>query len=193
MLLKRNQRKGETFQSIALILCVLMQSSSCKKESAYKMSSQEFVTKASSSNNFEIAAGAIAQEKSTNDSVQLYSQQMITDHTFAELELKTLGDRKNWQVSTTLTANHQQNLQILSTASTEEFDLLFAQLMVESHQETVSLFEIAAANRGVPDIELRSLAAAKLPTLRAHLKEALNLQSLVTPKSSLPEKKILIH
>ncbi len=147
----------------------------------YRMSSQEFVTKASSSNNFEIAAGNLAQTKGTDDSVKRYGQRMVVDHTRAALELKTLADRKNYTVQTTLTGNHQQNFQELNASTTAQFDLKFAQLMVQSHQEAISLFETAAADRGVPDVELRSLAAAKLPTLKVHLQEALTLQSSVTP------------
>ena len=168
---------------VGLILSVSMLTLSCKKDrdSDFKISNQEFVTQASNSNSFEVAAGALAQTKGTNAAVKLYGQHMVTDHTAAGMELKTLADRKNWTVPTGLSPVHQQNLLILSSASNAEFDARFAQLMVQSHQEAVSLFETASADRGVPDVELRSLASAKLPTLKAHLQEALTLQTAVAP------------
>lgn len=183
MLLKRNYRKTGLCQLIALVLSVSMLTISCKKDrdNDYKMSNQEFVSQASGSNNFEIAAGALAQTKGTNAAVKLYGEHMVTDHTRVGIELKTLADRKNWSLQTSLTAVHQQNLLMLTAAGTAEFDMIFAQLMVQSHQEAVSLFETAAADRGVPDVELRSLAVAKLPTLKAHLQEALTLQNTVAP------------
>jgi putative membrane protein len=76
---------------------------------------------------------------------------------------------------------HQQNLAILAAASGTDFDKKFAQIMVDSHQETVALFENGAMEGGVPDGDLRNMAAAKLPTLRTHLQDAINLRTTVNP------------
>lgn len=191
ILLKPNHRETRLCQLVALIWSVSMLTISCEKDSDddYKMTNQEFVTKVSSSNNFEIAAGNLAQTKGTNGSVKLYGQHIVTEHITTGKQLKSMTDRKSWTVSTTLMADHQQSLQILNAASTAEFDIKFAQLMVRSHEEAVSLFQTAAAKGGVPDVELRSLAAAKLPTLKAHLQKALTLQNTVNPISAVPAGK----
>jgi putative membrane protein len=75
----------------------------------------------------------------------------------------------------------QQNLAMLAAASGTDFDRKFAQVMVDSHQETIALFENASMEWGVPDGDLRNMATAKLPTLRTHLQDAINLRATVNP------------
>lgn len=53
--------------------------------------------------------------------------------------------------------------------------------MVDSHQEAIGLFETAASDNGVPDSDLRAMAATKLSTLRTHLQGAITLRNSVNP------------
>ncbi len=57
------------------------------------------------------------------------------------------------------------------------FDKAFATLMVQSHEEQVNLFEQASNN--VEDDDLKDFAREKLPTLKAHLEEARQLNTTV--------------
>jgi putative membrane protein len=158
--------------------------SSCTKddgEEQYSMSNQDFVTKASSSNNFEVSAGTLALTKATNADVKSYGQHMVTDHTAAGLEMKNLASGKGWTVPVTLQTKEQQNLDRLSALSGSAFDKEFVNIMVVSHQDAVALFEKAATTMGVPDVDLRSMASAKLPTLREHLQHATELKLKVNP------------
>jgi putative membrane protein len=181
--LKQHQRKFRFFTLAAIALSLLI--TSCKKDRGYdySMTDQEFVTSASSGNNFEIAAGALAQSKGSNTAVKHFGEHMVTDHSIAGSEMKALADQKGWTVmaANQMETKHQQNLAILTAASGSDFDKKFAQIMVDSHQETVTLFELGASDNGVPDGDLRNFAAAKLPTLRAHLQEAINLRTTVNP------------
>src|SRR5215217_171549 len=180
-----NSRKGQLLKLAAITMSICLFTFSCKKDNDddddYFMSNQAFVTSASSSNNFEVAAGALAQTKGQDEDVKHYGEHMVTDHTAAAAQMKALADQKNWTVlpPTELMVNHRQNLEILTAASGTDFDKKFAQIMVQSHQEAVNLFEVGAANRGVPDGDLRAMAASKLPTLKAHLQDAVNLKSKV--------------
>ena len=169
-----------------LALALTFTTISCKKdrddEDDYVMSDQEFVFSASSSNNFEVAAGLLADTKGTNPAVKEYGAHMVADHTAAGLELKALAEKRGWKIAQQLNLREQRDLGILTAASPADFDRKFAEIMVFSHQEAVQLFEIAAAERGLPDAELRTLAQAKLPTLKAHLQQAITLRSaVVTP------------
>ena len=180
-----NQQKSQLIKLAAVAMSICLLTASCKKDDddEYSMSNQAFVTSASSGNNFEIAAGVLAQTKGQDERVKHYGEHMVTDHTTAAAEMKALADRKNWTVPgpTELMTKHRQNLDILVAATGTDFDKKFAQIMVESHQETVNLFETGAANRGVSDVDLRAMAAVKLPTLRAHLQEAIDLKAMVNP------------
>jgi putative membrane protein len=180
-----NKQKSQLMKLAAIAMSICLLTVSCKKDDDddYTMSNQAFVTAASSGNNFEIAAGALAQSKGQDERVKHYGEHMVTDHTAAAAEMKTLADQKNWTVlgPTELMTKHRQNLDILIAATGTDFDKKFAQIMVESHQETVNLFEVGAANRGVSDGDLRTMAAGKLPTLRTHLQEAVDLKAAVNP------------
>jgi putative membrane protein len=157
---------------------------SCKDdndEQNYVMTNQEFVDKASSSNNFEVAAGALALSKDENAAVKQYGSHMVNDHTTAGAEMKTLAAQKGWTVPDALQQKEQQNLDKLAGLNAAAFDKAFSSIMVQSHQDAVALFETAANQMGVPDADLSALAAAKLPTLKAHLEEAVALNAKVNP------------
>lgn len=145
----------------------------------YTISNQEFVTQASSSNMFEIAAGTMAVQKSTNADVKAFGQHMMTDHGTAATEMANLANQKGWTIPSSMLQKHQANLNTLSGLSGAAFDKQFADMMVMSHQETITLFDMADNDNGVPDADLRSFASGKLPTLKHHLEEATQLKAKV--------------
>jgi len=153
--------------------------SSCDKDddSEFRLGSQDFVNRASSSNNFEIAAGNLALTKGVRAEVKAYGQHMVQDHTGVGAEMMALANRKGWTVPTTLMPKEQASLDSLASATGAAFDAMFEKKMVVSHQEAIDLFEMAARADGVPDPELRDFAASKLPALRAHLQEATALNA----------------
>jgi putative membrane protein len=159
---------------------VLIQS--CKKDhnKHYTMNNQDFVTQASSSNMFEIAAGNLALNKSSNTNVKAFGNHMVTDHGQAATEMATLAGQKGWTVPIAMSAKEQNNYNTLAALSGTAFDKQFAQMMVTSHQEAITLFQNAAGDSGVPDADLRAFASGKLPTLKSHLADALTLQTQVS-------------
>ncbi|WP_181276640.1 DUF4142 domain-containing protein [Arcticibacter pallidicorallinus] len=164
--------------AIAFSSATLFQSCSDDDDDAV-MTNQEFVTQASSSNSFEIQSGSLAVTKGENPLVKMFGQHMVTDHTMAAEELAPLAQRKGWTLSQTLLKRHQDNFNMLSPLTGNAFDKEFARLMVVSHEEAVSLFRSASSSDGVPDSELRSWAAGKLPKLEQHLEEAKDLHDAV--------------
>lgn len=143
------------------------------------MNNQDFVTQASSGNMFEIAAGNLAVNQSTNANVKAFGNHMITDHGQTATEMAALAGKKGWTIPTTMSAKEQNNYDALAALTGTAFDKQFAQMMVTSHQETVALFQSAAGNNGVPDGDLQDFAAGKLPTLKGHLSDAQTLQAQV--------------
>ena len=169
--------------SIKLLFTILFGSivtlTSCSKDEDYTMSNDQFVAEASSANMFEVAAGNLAVQKSTNTSVTAYGQHMVDDHGTAITEMMALATKKGWNIPTAMMQKHQDKINVMTALSGSAFDRQFATMMVTSHQETIALFEKASANNGVPDGDLRSMASAKLPTLRTHLQSAQQLQTQV--------------
>lgn len=171
--------KTETKILIALAFLGFVSLVSCKKDHNYQMPNQHFVTQASSSNMFEIAAGNLAIQKGVNAEVKAYGNHMVTDHSTAATEMATLANQKGLTVPTTMTEKHQAKLNMLAGLIGTEFDKQYAAMMVTSHMETIVLFQEASSDIGVPDDDLRGFAAGKLPTLNEHLQHAQQLQTMV--------------
>lgn len=140
-----------------------------------------FVTNAADGGMFEVKAGEMAVAKgdssatgmvmgSDSMSIKSFGQMMITDHTMANSELKVIADSKDVDVPTTLSSAKQAKLDSLNTASGVSFNMMYAKMMVASHQETVSLFEKQSGSGEDP--ELKSWATQKLPILKHHLEMA---------------------
>jgi len=170
-----------TLKTLALLALVTgaLVSGSCHKDHHYTMNNQDFVTQASSGNTFEIQAGTLAQQKSSNASVKAFGSQMVTDHTQAGGDLDSLASRKGWVVTIEMLSKDRANLDTLTTLTGTAFDKKFAAIMVTSHVQTVNLFEMASGRDGVPDADVRAFAAGKLPKLREHLQLARQLQDTV--------------
>ncbi|AOM78881.1 DUF4142 domain-containing protein [Pedobacter steynii] len=174
-----------TFNKINLVLLLITTIAlvSCKDDNNqdYAVSNQEFVTRASGGNNFEVAAGGLAMSKAEKAEVKHYGEHMVTDHTAAGLELKSLASQKNWSISEGLLLKDQAMLAKLAGLSGNAFDREFMRIMVQSHQETVALFETGSSPMGLADADLRAMASSKLPTLKAHLQEAIVLNAGLNP------------
>lgn len=175
-------KKFNVLFTVLLSSTLLLGFSSCDSDDdddniSYSMNNQDFVTQASSSNMFEIAAGSLAVSQGVNADVKHYGEHMVTDHRKAGLEMEALAKDKGWSVPSTVLAQHQRMLDTLKDMSGALFDKKFAAMMVMSHKQTVALFEQAADDRGVPDGQLRSFAQQKLPVLKEHLEEANDLQA----------------
>lgn len=163
--------------------CILL-SAACDNDDdngTDRMPNQEFVTKAASSNQFEIEAGELAGEQGADDRVVGYGDHMVMDHGAAGAELAALAISKGWNLPDDLLTKEQDMLEDLMVLEGAAFDQEFARMMVLSHQEAVSLFERASGSDGVLDDELREWAAGKLPTLREHLEDARELDAQINP------------
>lgn len=159
---------------------LLLGLNACNKDddnNNYQLGNQDFVTKSSSSNMLEIAAGQLAINQGVEAGVKAFGQHMVNDHGQAATEMSALATKKGWNVPAAMLPEHQEMYNTLKGLSGRAFDQQFAAMMVTSHQKTVALFEQAASKNGVPDGELRAFASGKLPTLKEHLKDAQQLQT----------------
>ncbi|PRD51400.1 DUF4142 domain-containing protein [Sphingobacterium gobiense] len=143
---------------------------------------QEFLTKAVSSNQFEIALGTQALKQSENEEIKRYGQMLINDHTKVLEELQDAALAKKLVVPNGMEENQASILESLSVLSGADFDNAFKDVAVKTHESAIVLFENAANN--LSDQEFRSWAAEKVPSLRNHLEQAKSLQ--VKSKSDTP-------
>jgi putative membrane protein len=140
---------------------------------AAQMSSDDtmFVQKAAEAGMKEVEQGKMAAQKAANTQVKAYANKLVKDHTAANNQLKAIAKRKNIE----LPASAPSSADAWAGQTGAAFDKGFIDAQVKAHQEAIELFE-KEANTGT-DAQLKAFAQKQLPGLRAHLKQAQDLQS----------------
>jgi putative membrane protein len=121
-----------------------------------------FVTKAASSNMFEIESSKVALQKAKNAEVKSFAQQMITDHTKAGKDMMAVAP----DAPKAMDAAHMAMVKDLQEASADKFDAEYVDAQVKAHDEAVALFTKYADD--AQDPKLKAFAAEKLPVLKQH-------------------------
>lgn len=121
----------------------------------------------------EVEMAKLALQKSQNADVKNFAQMMVTDHTKANSELKTLAAKKNVTLPTDL-GSHQSTLDDLTKLSGAEFDKEYVSAMVDDHETDVDLFEDNTDNS---DADIKAFTTKTLPTLKKHLEMIKGIQS----------------
>lgn len=127
---------------------------------------QRFVLKASMSNMAEIDAGQLATMRGSSG-IAMFGQMMVTDHTAAKNNLKTLAAKYSMYAPDSLDAEHVMLKNQLLTLTGRAFDSVYVHSQVRDHQKTIDLFQ-DQVNHG-DNQELRNYASSLLPHLNHHL------------------------
>ena len=136
-----------------------------------------FVTKATKGNFAEVELGKLASQKSHNADVKAFGEQMVTDHSKANDNLKPIADSNGVQWPTKLTGEPKALYDKLSGLSGAAFDKTYIHAMVEGHQQTAKDYETESGK--VKDPQLKSYIDQTLPVVQQHLS---HIQSI--PQSS---------
>jgi putative membrane protein len=99
--------------------------------------------------------------------VKAFGQHMVTDHSKANEQLKTLATSKGIDIPKELQAEHKAKRDQLAKLSGEEFDRRYMDEMVKGHEATVTKFEHEMRNGS--DEDIKQFAKDTLRTLREHL------------------------
>jgi putative membrane protein len=135
----------------------------------------DFVNKAASGGMLEVQLGQLAQQKAKSQRVKDFGNMMVTDHSMANNELKSLAASNNITVPATLLPAHQKHIDMMSKMSGADFDKHYMDMMVNDHKEDIDEFK-KEANSSNNDA-FKSFAAKTLPTLQKHLDSAQAIHS----------------
>jgi putative membrane protein len=133
-----------------------------------------FVTKAAKGNLAEVELGKLASEKSHNQQIKDFGQQMVTDHSKANDNLKPIADSNGVQWPTKLTGEPKALYDKLSTLSGAAFDKTYVHAMVEDHQKDAKEYETESGK--VKDSQLKSYVDQTLPVVQQHLSHIQSIQ-----------------
>lgn len=169
-----------SWRLLALCMSVLA-FSACDRDDvdvdANRMTSTEFVQRASASDMFEIQTGNLATNNAEMEEVKTFGAMLVNDHTESSNRLMALANQKNIAMSTTLPEDKRTIRDRLNGLNGAAFDQDFASVQVQAHQEAIDLYERAIEE--LQDAELRAFAQQGLPTLRMHLEMAENIRDMM--------------
>jgi len=131
----------------------------------------EFVSTVASAGTLEIEASRVALQKTRSPAVRNFAQKMVDDHSKVGAELRALNVASSVSNIAAMNPKHGDQLRKLKDLQGRDFDREYAaQIGVAAHQDAVQAFQKAADS--AIDPQIRTLAQAKLPELREHLKMA---------------------
>lgn len=134
-----------------------------------------FWTNAAQGGLAEVEMGKLASTKATNPEVKKFAQKMVTDHTKANDELKTLAAKKNMLLPAEVSSGQKSMMDKLNGLSGADFDKAYIDGQVSDHEATVKLFEDQAKDDS--DAELKAFAAKTLPIIKGHLEMIKGMQA----------------
>lgn len=134
-----------------------------------------FVSNASQSDMYEIAAGNLAQTKAMSPDVKAFGKMMVIHHTAMTNEMKPLITAAGKTPAAALDQRRQGLLDNLNTATPQAFDKAYISQQVTAHQEALTLMK-GYADHG-EDAGLKSGATKAIPKIESHLAQAQKLQA----------------
>ena len=136
----------------------------------------EFVRMAGQSDQFEIQSSRLAQTRARSAEVRNFGAMMVRDHGMTTRELMRAVSRtgRTPPPPPPLRPDQQAKVNDLASLRGRQFDRVYIDQQVASHQEALDLMQAYAANGDVPP--LRRAAEKAVPIVRHHLEMAQGLQ-----------------
>lgn len=130
---------------------------------------QQFADTMAASDQYEIEAGKLAQDKATAQGLKDFGKMMVTDHTKSTDMLKDAGAKANPPITPNpvLNAEQEANLAALRAATGADFDTAYKAQQVAAHEKALAGLKDYAANGEVP--ELKQFATDTAKVVQTHL------------------------
>ena len=122
---------------------------------------QKFISIASSSGDWEVKTGQVAETKAQSPAVKQLAARLVTDHTRSNAELLELAKKKGLSISQGVKAQQING---------ENYDQHYLGLVEKDNQDEIAAFSKEAQSGDDP--EIKAWARKMLPTLKQHLSEA---------------------
>ncbi len=131
----------------------------------------DFATRAFATSIAIVQAGRLAAEKTLDEDVRQFAQEMVKDHTASNEELTKIAQAKKLEMPMAPPASYKDALQQLTTTTGPQHDRFYMERFgVAAHRDALELYE--GEIREGEDTELKRYAERLVPTLRQHLERA---------------------
>lgn len=143
---------------------------------------QSFIEEAATGGIAEVELGRLAQQQASSDAVKQFGARMAEDHAKANDELKQVAAAKGVSLPGAPTRGLQADKEHFQKLTGTQFDTQYMDHMVSEHRKDIAAFEREAASGH--DDDVKAFAAKTLPTLRTHLKLAVQARQAVNQSPS---------
>jgi putative membrane protein len=164
---------------LAACSAMLLAQSTASQSGANRLAGSDntFVMKAAQGGMAEVELGKLAESHAASDKVKEFGRRMVTDHSKANDELKSIASSKGVTLPGSIAAKDQATMDRLSKLNGAAFDKAYMADMVKDHRTDVAEFRKEA--NGGQDADVKAFAQKTLPTLEEHLKMAEDTDSQV--------------
>ncbi len=135
---------------------------------------QHFAMEAASGGLMEVELGNIAATNASSAKVKEFGNMMVTDHSKANDELKSIAAAKSITLPASPMPEQQKMIDELKEKKGADFDKAYMDMMEEDHKEDISKFEEESNNGN--DAELKAFATKALPVLNKHLESVKSIR-----------------
>jgi putative membrane protein len=133
-----------------------------------------FILAASDASTLEVKLGELALKKSPSAKTKEFARSMVNDHGKVKKELLAIATKRNLTIPSGLTLAKQVKYDSLELQKPENFDRMYATIMIRSHEDAVKLFEKQA--KSGTDPVLKKWASDNMGMLKHHLEMARSLR-----------------
>ena len=130
----------------------------------------DFTQKALSGGMMEIEMGNMAVNQATNPRVKSYGNMLVTDHTAAANELKSLATSNSISVPAAMMPEHKSHMDMLMSKKGSSFDKAYMDMMVKDHKKDIE--DYRKASNTLNEAAYKAYATKTLPVLQKHLDSA---------------------
>jgi len=147
---------------------------SSEEASAKPTSDKEFILNAAQGGMTEVELGKLAEQKAASADVKQFGSRMVTDHSKADADLKTVAQKEGVTIPANLDAKHQATVSRLSKLSGPAFDRAYVHAMVKDHEKDAAEFRHESASAQDPDV--KTFAGNTLKVIESHLSDIKSIQ-----------------
>jgi putative membrane protein len=136
---------------------------------------RDFATRAFATSIAIVQAGRLAAEKTLDEDVRQFAQEMVKDHTVSNEELTKIAQAKKLELPMAPLASFKDALQQLTTTTGPQHDRFYMERFgAAAHRDALELYEREI--REGEDADLKRYAERLVPMLRRHLERAEKVQ-----------------
>jgi putative membrane protein len=132
--------------------------------------SSKFAVAAAQGGLTEVELGKLALKNAGDPSVKEFGMRMVSDHSRANDELKSIASKNNIQLPAEVSSSQKSMIDKLAKLSGAEFDKEYMSDMVKDHEDDVAEFQTQSKDGNTA--EIKAFAGKTLPTLQSHLEMA---------------------